>query len=353
MKPWRISLGVLALGALAATVPPAEAAWDNVFQVTCWNKGPRTSGYYYAPPAVAYYGPPAVAAYSSPGCCDPCPQQCTTKYVQRCYYQPVVSYQTKTYYEPVTTYTKSYYYEPVTTYRYSSYYDPCSCSCQKVAIPCTSYQLREKCCPVQSWVQRCTQEPVTTYQKSFYWEPQTTCCQASCCGSTPGAPMGTAAGPPPQVDLKQTAPPPQVEGSGDGGNPAYDKYFKQLPQPQSQYRQLTPNGQPSNPAKTVSPASPPPSVKLEKIAQNGATIIDGKVVSDKNAPKTGVQLTFVSVQKQSADKVVTSNAAGQFQVELPAGSWLVYMRAADGQYVFHSRIDIDAKQKTPVILVSR
>ena len=140
MKPLRSAVGALALG-LAAVASPAEAGWNNVFQVTCWNCNPRSpsvSGYYVAPA----YSPPAVSAYSSPGgCCDPCPQQCTTKYVQRCYYQPVTSYTTKTYYEPVTTYQTKYFYEPVTSYRYTCQYDPCTGCPQQVACPVTSYQL--------------------------------------------------------------------------------------------------------------------------------------------------------------------------------------------------------------------
>jgi hypothetical protein len=341
VKPLRIVLGVLTLGLAMTVVSPAEAAWNNVFQVTCWSRHKSTSGY-CCPPAVAF---------SSPGCCDPCPQtQCTTNYVQRCYYQPVVTYQTKSYYEAVTTYKTSYYLEPCTTYRYSCYFDPCTCRYQQVATPVTSYKVRSQCCPVQTWVQRCCQVPVTTYQKSFYWEPQTTCCTTSCsppCAPSCGQPPAVVA--PPGINQKPTMPPPQVDGKGSG-NPEYDKYFQG--NGQSQYRQLPPTGQPGTAGKPA-PGYNPPAVKLDKIAMGDDTLIDGQVVSDKNAPKSGVQLTFVSVQKQAADKTVTSNAGGAFQVQLPAGGWLVYMRAADGQYVFHSRIDIAVQHTTPVILVSR
>src|SRR6266446_4626797 len=100
---------------------PLHAAWNNVFQVCCHSCGGQASASYYAPPADP---------------CNPCPQQvCTTRYIQRSYYQPVVTYQTKTYYEPVTTYRTSYYYEPVQSYRYSMYYDPCTCCYQQVACP--------------------------------------------------------------------------------------------------------------------------------------------------------------------------------------------------------------------------
>src|SRR5438552_974797 len=139
MKPLRKAVWGCALVLLGAGPATVHAAWDNVFQVTCFfHKHRTTTSYYYAP----------APAYSA---CQPC-QQCTTAYVQRCYYQPVVSYQTRSYYEPVTSYKTSYYYEPVTTTRYSCYYDPCTCSYQQVAVPTTSLQLRSQTCAVQSWV---------------------------------------------------------------------------------------------------------------------------------------------------------------------------------------------------------
>src|SRR5947209_7231330 len=166
MKPcWGLgSASALCLLVFAAT--PAQGAWNNVFQVCCNNCGGAQ---------------PSVSRYAAADPCNPCPQPiCTTRYVQRCYYQPVTCYQTKTYYEPVTTYRTSYYYEPVTSYRYSCYYDPCTCSYQQVACPTTCYRLRSQCCPVQSWVQRCCQVPVTSYHRSFYWEPVTSCCTPTC-----------------------------------------------------------------------------------------------------------------------------------------------------------------------------
>src|SRR5262249_16866799 len=102
MKPIRVVVWGCALALLAAGAGPGPAAWDNVFQVCCSSCGQ---------PAASYFGP-------SDPCCTPPPQRvCTTRYVQRSYYQPVVCYQTRSYFEPVTTYRTSYYYEPVTSYR--------------------------------------------------------------------------------------------------------------------------------------------------------------------------------------------------------------------------------------------
>src|SRR5262245_59959299 len=153
-----------ALAALAAIANPAHAGWNNVFQVCCNHCGGTAA--------------PAVAAYADPGCCPAPPTTvCTTRYIQRTYYQPVTCYRQSTYYQPVTTYRTSYYYEPVCSYRYSCYYDPCTCRYQTVATPVTSYRLRAQCCPVTTYLQRCCLTPVTTYRAACYYEPVTTCCQ--------------------------------------------------------------------------------------------------------------------------------------------------------------------------------
>src|SRR4051794_22085669 len=120
MKPLHGLVWGLALVVLGASGGSARAAWCNVFQV-CWHKQSASSSNYSA-----YY------AAAPSACCQPAPV-CTTRYVQRCYYQPVTSYVSKSYYEPVTSYRTSYYYEPVTSYKYSCYYDPCTCSYQQVA----------------------------------------------------------------------------------------------------------------------------------------------------------------------------------------------------------------------------
>ena len=168
MRPYRGYLWGCAVAALAAATPPAQASWDNVFQTCCWGCKKRETANYYAP----------VVAAPCPQPCAPQPQ-CTTRYVQRSYYQPVQSCRTVTYYEPVTTYRTSYYYEPVTSYRYSCYYDPCTGCPQQVATPVTSYRMRSQCSPVTSYLQRTALQPMTSYQLSYYWEPQTTCCQTT------------------------------------------------------------------------------------------------------------------------------------------------------------------------------
>ncbi len=273
MKPWRSVIGACALLLWGACPGPASAAWCNVFQVCCNHCGHSSASYYAADP------------------CNPCPQPvCTTRYVQRCYYQPVTSYQTRTYYEPVTTYRTSYYYEPVTSYRYSYYYDPCTCNYQQVACPTTCYRLRTQCCPVTSWVQRCCQVPVTSYYRCSYWEPVTTCC-------TPVAPpCSPAAVPqpsynPPAVSEQRTPMTPGVQeypsGGQNGGGNSIERYYhpptdKPMPQASggTSYRLVPPRLPIAPPPAT--PAQAPPQVKLENIVAVPAPDWQGKIVRKEN-----------------------------------------------------------------------
>jgi hypothetical protein len=263
MKPWRPILWgcVLAIGGAMAS--PAQAAWDNVFQVSCFHCGRNAAP---APAATSYYADP---------CCNPCPPVCTTRYVQRCYYQPVTCYQTKTYYEPVTTYRTSYYCQPVTSYRYSCYYDPCTCQYQQVACPTVSYQLRSQCCPVQSWVQRCCRVPVTSYQAYSVWEPVTTCCQPAAPACPPsngyaGLPQTQTSQPPilqgqPGVSEQRLVPQPGVQeyrqgGVSGSGSQLYDRYYNSRGISLQQNDPRVPTAPPA-----PVPVNSPPAVKLQNI----------------------------------------------------------------------------------------
>jgi hypothetical protein len=282
MKPLR-GVGSLCALFVLGIATPAEAAWCNVFQVTCFGCKPKA---------------PVVANYTPDPCCNPCPQPvCTTRYVQRCCYQPVTTYQTKVYYEPVTTYRTSYYYEPVTTYKYTSYYDPCTCSCRQVACPTTCYQLRSQCCPVQSWVQRCCQVPVTAYQAYSYYEPVTTCCTPAApgCATSYSVPLATAEPPPatatppaavpqPGVTEQRSAPLPGVRETPGGNGPIYERNYPPAAMPPASggsSRQSLPR-LPVTPPAPVPVQAPPPNVKLERIVSTPTPTWQGQVVKLSN-----------------------------------------------------------------------
>jgi len=333
MRPFRVAAVCCALGFLGAGAPPLQAAWNNVFQVCCRGCGG-------AAPVVANYGP--VVAYSNP-CCDPCPQQvCTTRYVQRCYYQPVVTYQARTFYEAVTTYRTSFFYEPVTTLRISFFRDPCTGCCQRVATPCTSYRLRSQCCPVTSYLQRCALVPVTTQQQVFYYEPVTTCCQVAC-----PAPCDPCAGTPGVIDRATT---PGVR-NGATGTPGVQQYNDTMPPAGTSSRQLAP-ALPRLSA-PIPPAQTPPTVKLERIVALPPHNVEGTIVRDDKTPQANVRVKLISAEKQGAEQTVTADKSGQFRATLASGGWLVYVQLADGKLEFVRKIEVREDEPKQYTLVSR
>jgi len=350
MRPFRGVRWVCALVLAGIGSATAYAGWDNVFQVTCFRCRHK--------PAVSNYCCPTTAC--APPCC---PQPvCTTQYVQRSYYQPVTCYQTKTYYEPVTSYRTSYYYEPVTSYSYSCYYDPCTCSYQQVACPQTCYRLRSQTCAVTSYLQRTCQVPVTSYQLSYYYEPVTTCCTPACTPCSTPCPPAVAPAPavqeqaapptstpPPAVQERPAVPPSSGAGSGNGD---YQRYYP--PSSGSPPSSGTTFRPPSAPAAPAPPVQPPPTVKLDRIvALPPASRLQGVVVSADSKPRPSAQMLFVSEQKKGTQQPVTADRAGQFNVELEPGTWLVYLSGPDGKLLYHSKVEVRGESNRPVMLVSR
>lgn len=368
MRPYKGSLWCCALAALAMTNGAAQAAWNNVFQVCCHSC--RSSAYVAVPAPVA----------ASNGC-----QQCTTRYVQRCYYQPVTTYRQSCYMEPVTTYRTSYYYEPCTSYRYSCYYDPCTCGYQQVAQPVTTYRLRSQSCPVTSYLQRCCLQPVTSYQQMTYYEPQTTCCTTSVGAPIPALPPGAVAvpggapavssvpggappavssvpggGAPPAVGSQQGNPPPGVnsteapplsQAEGMKSNSGYNNRAPRMPFAPDSYRQ--PRLQAPVPAQPAAP-SPQTRVRFERIAALPQPNTEGQVVRADRRPQGRVQVLFVSTDPKAMRQAVTTDDRGRFQTLLPAGTWRVYVQDATGQLVYHRRVQVgSASLPAPMTLVSR
>jgi hypothetical protein len=350
-----------ALSAVLLTSTTTQAAWDNVFQVCCNNCGKQVVG---ASPVVA------LSPAADPCCPQPCcpPQQCcTTRYVQRCFYQPVTTYRTSFYYEPVTTYRTSYYYEPVTTYRTSYSFDPCCCCYKASCCPVTCYQLRSQCCPVTSCVKRCSMTPCTTYQLSYYYEPQTTCCTTTTGapvlavpqgGTTvvppvaaPGAlPGGVPGGVPSVTEQSQTAPPPVAPPQPAGPSVSEST----IPAAPGSYRQpQLGKPLPALPTAPVQPSSHPVPVRLDRIVSLSAHTVEGRVVNADRAPQGNARLLFVSAGRDRSQHSLMADGSGQFQVSLASGNWLVYVRDADGRPVFQQKLDVSARAGTPMLLVSR
>jgi hypothetical protein len=359
-----------ALVALAAVAAPTQAAWNNVFQVCCHSCGG------HAAPVVAQY---------DPGCPQPCPQPCpqqvcTTRYVQRCYYQPVTTYRQSCYYEPVTTYRTSYYYEPVTSYRYSCYFDPCTCSYQQVATPCTSYRLRSQCCPVTSYLQRCCMQPVTSYQQVTMYEPVTTCCTtttgAPVAALPPGA-VATPAAPPPSTapaaaapsaapvvpanppgtseDIIPSNPPRASEGSSTKSD--FRRYPRETtePPPRMPPADTGTSRQPQlrAPIPAPPPAAPSASVPLDRVASRVKQLVDGQLVRADRSPRANTKVVFIGRDPGAIKRTVQTDADGHFEVPLTDGTWLVYVDDAAGRPVFQQTVQIRDGGPALLKLVSR
>ena len=341
-----LKVGAWALLLVALSEVPASAAWNNVFQPTLFGRLRRptqVSNYYVAPaccpaPVVAASPPPVYVAQS------PAPvyvaqaapvENCTTKYIQRSFYQPVTVMETKSYYEPVTTTRTSYYYEPVTTYSYSYRWDSCSCCYQAIATPVTSLQVKSQQCPVQSYVQKTMQVPTKAYKLAYEYIPQKTCCTPT---TTIGAPVpGDANGPlqavpnspqPPLLQPQATAPAgPNV---GNTGNNAY--YF------QPSGNSGNSNWQPA--ANTANDRIVP-----EPVNQN----VPAQVTQNGVAPQ-GAQVLFVNA-KTGTRHSVAATGNGQFSLTLGAGNYHVYLANQSGA-TYHSQVNVNREQPSFVRLAN-
>ena len=323
MRPFRLSLWCSVL--MLAGASQAQAAWDNVFQVTCFGcKKPPVTAQYYAPPA------PVAAPCQQPACQQPA---CQTRYYLRTYYQPVTTYRTSCYYEPVTTYRTSYYYEPVTSYRYSCYVDPCTGCTSQRAVPTTSYQILRQSCPVTSYLQRTQLVPETCYKQAYYYEPVTQCCQTTVGAPIyPNSPGGVTESPPAQPQpsggvgetrdrlpntpssFKPVVPDTQIRYAPPSvNNPSYRQPMLQPPVPVQQ-----PQAQKET--------QPPPTVRIDRIVKiETTTNVEGQVVLLNQNPQPGTESTL-SVRINSAPnrRLPPTRKANSKSTSRQAAGWSMF-----------------------------
>jgi len=349
---------------LALSQSQVFAGWNNVYQATCFNKSnTSTSNYQPAPVAASPCPTPACVQQN----CSPC----TTRYVQKFYYEPVTTYEQTSYYEPVTTYKTSYYYEPVTSYKTSYYYDPCSCGYQTVNTPVTSYSLKAQNCPVTSYVLRTAAKPVTSYKQSYYYEPQTTCSTttvgapifpqtAAPCNTCP-TPVGAPTPAPamaPGVQEQKAVPTPAPAAAAPGVSESIS------PNPSTinsgvrgtgivPAQPVAPNW--NNPAPLAQPKAPQQSpVKLDRIVSiSSSNNVEGVVVHANMKPANGAKLILVHESISGMKTSVSTDAQGRFGTNLQAGSWLVYLADAQGRAVFQKQIEVKPAGAQTIQLVSR
>ncbi|MEI7684513.1 MAG: carboxypeptidase-like regulatory domain-containing protein [Planctomycetota bacterium] len=346
MKSYKFA--IWSLLALAATEIPAQAAWNNVFQPTCFGRNRRTTSNYCqsCAPVVAQFAPPAAPACTS---CNSAPvmvqappppvQQCTTNYIQRSFYQPVTTYESRSYYEPVTTMQTSFYYEAVTSMQTSFYPDPCSCGYIAKSCPVTAYQLKQQSCPVQSWVQRCAQVPVTSYKQVTYLEPQTSCCNTVAPCPTGACPPGGAC----QGGACQQAPAAPQSPSPSYSSPPIINQPTPAPQGPSVNSMSH-----YSPVKTASAWQPV--VNLTGIApEKKEGGVQGQVVRNDRTPTSNTQVLFVNATTGDRHSI-TTNEAGRFNLALSSGAYHVYLAGSNGSAAYHSQVNVNPNQ--PIHLIN-
>jgi hypothetical protein len=110
------------------------------------------------------------------------------------------------------------------------------------------------------------------------------------------------------------------------------------------------------PATPTAPAlqrlSPAP-VRLDRIVSLSAYMVEGRVVTTDRVPQGNARLLFVSAEADRTQHSVMADGSGQFQVSLPSGAWLVYVRDADGRPTFQQKLEVSARAAPPMVLVSR
>ena len=303
------------IGVVTAFTTDAKAGWDNVFQVVCFNcdKPARTS--YYAAPA-------------------PTTSSTSVRYEERAYYETRTSMVPERYQAEVPVQVKSYYYDPVTTYSRSSYRDPCTNECREVCVPKTCYVRKEECNTVMKAVERIRMVPTEVRRKvverrpvytQTYYGPAIRSYEDDC-----AAPSSTS---PPQIDeyrspVPQSMPSNTIEPPYVPTNPA-----------SNQTRQSSPS-QPKSNALTTS---------LEPTAR-----LQGEVVaSDQITPKGGVRVVFLNASNLEVRRYAEADRFGNFDLELPAGDWHLYLGTGNGQAVYQKKVNVVANDTRTFKVVSR
>jgi hypothetical protein len=106
------------------------------------------------------------------------------------------------------------------------------------------------------------------------------------------------------------------------------------------------------PIQNNTPKPPAPPVKLDRIVVGPNSQVDGQVTRNDNSPKANAKVLFVNAATGERH-TINANSAGRFSVELPTGSWHIYLHGADDLPVYMSRVDVNGSQARQVNLVSR
>ncbi len=311
-----LRLLTLTAAGLISSAAPAAAGWDNVFQAACWHckKQPVRSSY-YAPPRAT-------------------PSTAHTETVQRCEYEPITVLKPVTEQVAVPTVERRYYDEPVTTYSTRSYYNPETCREECVTVPRTSFVRKEECNTVMKYVERVRMVPTQSQRKVCYNTPVTTITQYGPttktyeCDTCQLPPAGGATAPP-RIDVDP--------GRGPTVTP------ERIP-PQ------TMPGAGSQIKRQAAPYSGP--LTARSVSRSNAAVRGEVVLSDRATPRPDAKVIFLSATNLDDRHETTADAYGNFDLDLPAGEWFVYLGTGTGRAAYQNTVTVGGAGKT-LTVVSR
>ena len=106
------------------------------------------------------------------------------------------------------------------------------------------------------------------------------------------------------------------------------------------YPRTNPNGPRIRPDKTTSRSS--------------VVTVRGEVVlPDQLTPRAGAKLVFVNSANPANKQYASANAYGEFDVQLPAGKWNLYLGGNNGKAVFHKQVNLGDRDAYDYKVVSR
>ena len=297
---------------------PAQAGWDNVFQVACHNCRRETRSSYYAPAPVA--------------------SQSRTSYVENTYDEVITVDKPTRVQEPVSVQVKSYYWDPVTTYTRRSYKNAAGCT-EEIDVPCTRYVRKEECNTVTRYVERMKMVPTEVRRKV-----------------TERTPVTTITGPTTRSyssDCENCGLPPASSGRA----PQVEVIPGRRPEVQMNDRLEPQSGVMRNKSAAPFPPAKPftGSVNARTTSVTGATAaVRGEVVgADRATPKAGAKLVFLSDANFDETVRATADEYGNFSAQLPAGKWHVYVGNGTGRADLTTAVTVSAYDAAPLMVVSR
>ncbi len=82
--------------------------------------------------------------------------------------------------------------------------------------------------------------------------------------------------------------------------------------------------------------------------------LQGEVVaSDRITPKGNVRVVFLNASDMKDRRYTEADRFGNFDLELPAGDWHLYLGSGNGQAVYQKKVNVVANDTRTFKVVSR